>query len=143
MEGTNSALLVDSSNHPVATSTAKEHIVLDTVATRGKTYDFNQIESVTVEVANPETHQAELRGFRTIGFHWYNTTDIDFFLEGAMTLHISAGIKTLAPTLRNAFGVTPAEHRRKMLLAFATGALIISAVAVGIGVYAGFKYGAY
>jgi len=133
MGGANGALLVDSGNHPVATGAVKERMSLDAIARNGKAHDYNQIESVMVDVVNPETHQAEVLGFRTIGFHWYNTTDIDFFLEGAMTLHISAGIKTLAPTLRNAFGVTPAEHRRKLLLGMAiVGSLIVVAVAVDV-----------
>ena len=80
-----------------------------------------------------------LHSFRTIGFHWYNATDIDFFLEAGMTLHVSNGLKVLVPTMRDAFGVTPASHRRKML-AFLVGCLVVSAIAVGVGAYARWKY---
>ena len=56
-----------------------------------------------------------------------------------MTLHVSNGLKVLVPTMRDAFGVTPASHRRKML-AFIVGCLVVSAIAVGVGAYARWKY---
>ena len=51
---------------------------------------------------------------RTIGFFWYNASDIDFYLQDGNTLHISSGQLALEPTVRDQFGATPEEHRRKL-----------------------------
>ena len=53
-------------------------------------------------------------GARTIGFFWYNSTDIDFYLQDGNTLHIASDKLALEPTVRTTSGMTPVEHRRKL-----------------------------
>jgi len=125
--------LVDSNGQIIGTQPVQASISIEKVCEMGEDFDYNSIESVSTKVYNNATGETSVMGFRTIGFHWYNNTDIDFFLQGAMTLHVSNGIKVLAPTVRDAFGMTPSGHRRSMLLVFALVCLTVQVVAIGAG----------
>jgi len=131
-----SGALVDTNDQVVSTSKAMGQMPVERIAELGKEYDYNKIESVKVGMTNPETGQEEVLGFRTLGYHWYNSTDIDFFLEGSMTLHVSMGLKVLAPTVRNAWGATPVAHRRQMLAFIPVMIFCVVAYAVTGGVLA-------
>jgi len=134
------ASLVDSNDNPVSTSNSKTIVPLERISQMGEDYNYNNVDDVKLKINNPDTGASEVVGFRTLGFHWYNSTDMDFFLESGLTLHISAGIKVLVPTVRNAFGITPADHRRKMLLL--VGVVVLGWATVAYCTYLTVKDGA-
>ena len=133
----NSSQLVDSNNHVVGTAKVANVQDLVQAPAQGAEYDYSQIESVSVTVIDSDSNLPGKLGLRSIGSFWYNSTDMDFFLETGLTLHISKGVMKLAPTLKNAFGATPAAHRRQLFLCggLCIGYAIVGAVSVGIAAY--------
>jgi len=134
----NSSELVDSTNHLVGTG--KVATVRDIVQApaQGAEYDYSQIESVSMTVIDSDSNLPGKLSLRSIGSFWYNSTDMDFFLETGLTLHISKGLMRLAPTLKNAFGATPAARRRELFLCAGVciGAVIFASAYVGAVAYA-------
>ena len=133
--------LVDSTNAPVGTAKIGSINDLKQAPALGSEYDYNSMESVKLQIVDPETNQPGMLNLRVVGSFWYNATDMDFFLETGLTLHSSkvmgSSVMKLAPTIRNAFGVTPAEHRRKLVLCFGIciGLVILAATSVSVAAY--------
>lgn len=109
--------LVDTSLHPVGTAEAM-YIAenLETLPQGGAFFNYLSIESLILAITNPDTGRNESIGATPTGFHWYNSTDMDLFLNNDLTLHISAGTLLLAPTERTTMGVTPSETRSRRKL---------------------------
>jgi uncharacterized membrane protein len=128
----NSSQLVDSKDHVVGTSKILNVNDLLTVPKLGAKYDYSQIESIQMTVKDPELEQTGVLALNTVGSFWYNSTDMDFFLETGLTLHISQGLMRLAPTFRSASGATPSAHRRKMFIPVIYGLYVIGAVCVAV-----------
>jgi hypothetical protein len=112
----NSSQLVDSNNHLVGTAKVSHVNDIKNIPALGAEHDYSGIESLKMNVMNPETNEPGVLTLKVIGSYWYNATDMDFFLERGLTVHISKAIMILVPTVKNAYGVTPVEHRRKMIL---------------------------
>lgn len=111
--------LVDNNNRAIGTSKTFDLVDLMTVAALGPDYDFHAIETITLDVTDPANGTfLGTYGARTMGFFWYNATDIDFYLLDGNTLHISSDAVGLEPTVRTAFGMTPVETRRRALVAW-------------------------
>lgn len=129
MHVSNSAL-VNTNDEPVSTAKLMTHFDLQNIPSLGAEYDYSSMESVKLQVPDPETNNTGTLNLRVIGSYWYNVTDVDLFLETGLSLHISKGAMRLAPTLLNQFGVTPSDQRRKL---FAFGG-------VGLAIFLGAAY---
>lgn len=119
--------LVDTDGHNVATAKMTADLDLTNLPANGRGFDYNQIEDVTLAMSNEDNGQIEQAGFRTYAYYWYNETDMDLFLHGGMTLHISQGAKWLAETVRSSNGATPAARRRLIVPAI-VGVAVVAAI---------------
>lgn len=82
-------VLVDNDDHAVSTGTAYAEVNLRTLPLNGPGFDYNLLNDVRLPLGGRNL------GFKVVGYEWYNTTDMDFFLANfgpeGLTLHISNG----------------------------------------------------
>jgi len=108
--------LVDSVGSSVGTAKLISFIDTKTLPARGADFEYSEIEYVKLDVTDPSTgSRVGKMGLRLLGYHWYNSTDMDLFLETGYTLHIAKHTLALAPTKRDEYGLTPPEDRRRKL----------------------------
>ena len=108
-DGPDGGTLVDANKHAVKTASVSTSLALWKLPILGETFDYSSLDYVQLMLMG----RGKV-GFRTIGYHWYNTTDMDVFLERDQTLHITATTRVLAPTVTDDLGLTPIARRRNL-----------------------------